>query len=540
MTKRLANPQAPWANAKADRRVLTRDPDWAADAIEKLRAACHPAQLDSADDPALQITVLTPRGAGKSTGAFVRLTKTMAQRQRARCLYIAVTKEHAADIIWEKIKGTYEKAGIEADFAEVKKTCTLLRNGSSLKLVGADDRKEIDKLRGISFDGVVIDEASVHHPQILEWLVERVVGPRLGERDGWIMLIGTPGHVLDGMFYEATRPGSPLHRAYAERESGNFEDVQSWSWSSHHWTLEEGANFVPAMAKLWERALRTKREKGWSDSHPVWMREYLGKWAADDTENVFRYRPYDDNGLELNQWDPEREGALGIAKLPEGIDDWCFVCPIDAGHADPCAVNIFALSPTDPKKMIYHVFGFEQTEFYARRLAQLLLGEGLNTDKPGGLFGAIGWPVGTVIDSDKAFIDELKNVYGIQAIQADRRRDFKFGAIELANGDFVDGRIKVLKGSKLAQQLGQLQWVTNEFGELKENKAQANHSTDCLVYGRKLIAHLFETGQIDGSEKAKRKRRQLDRSEDDPGSPQGEDWSDMLTSGNYEDEAWSG
>jgi hypothetical protein len=536
VTKPSANPQAPWSRAKAARRVLTRDADWAEGWIAKLRSACHPLQLAFVDDPGSRVSALCGRGGGKTTGALVRLLQTMGRRRKAPCLFVAVTREHAREIVWDHLKDIVEKLGVDATFNETKLVCTLARNGSTLKLAGADDRKEIDKLRGKSFAGVVIDEAASHDGKLLENLLVRVIGPRLGDLDGWIALIGTPGHQLSGPFYEATRPGGDLHRPYADRDRPEFAE---WiGWSSHHWTLKDGAPHVPAMQRLWDEALREKKRQGWSDSHPVWLREYLACWAADDTENVFRYRPHLDDGTPWNVWDPPRVGPLRVAQLPAERDDWMWALAFDKGFSDNFAVNAFAFSPSDPSKTILHVFCFEKPKFYARPLAELLLGEDLSTDSPGGLFGHLGWPVGSVGDTDEAFLAELANVYGVRAVQARRNREFKFGAIELVNGDLVDGRIKVLKGSHLEQQLLQLQWVTNEFGDLKENKAQPNHSTDCLVYGRKLIAHLFESGQVGAEDPQSKRRRATPEERSDSGAQPDGDWSDLLASGTYDEEPW--
>lgn len=43
-----------------------------------------------------------------------------------------------------------------------------------------------------------------------------------------------------------------------------------------------------------------------------------------------------------------------------------------------------------------------------------------------------------------------------------------------------------------------LQWTVDQFGQLVERKGTRNHSADTACYGRKLIAHLFETGAVDG------------------------------------------
>lgn len=517
--------------------MLTRDAAWAEPWIKRLLDACHPKQRDAVLDPSPQVTVMAPRGGTKTTTALVRLYRTMGQRKKARCRFIATTREHAEDIIWEKMKETTERAGIEARFTETGKVCTFPANGSICKLIGADDKKEVNKLRGFALDGVVVDEAASHPPHLLEQLIDRGFGPRLAERDGWVMMIGTPGHILQGMFYDATRPGGPIHRPYAERDLAQWRD---WlGWSSHRWTLEEAALYVPAAKKLWAAALRKKQEKGWSDHHPVWMREYLALWAADDTENIFRYRPHLDDGAPWNQWDPERVGPHRVAKWPEERDDWMWALAFDKGFTDNFAVNAFGFSPSDQAKRILHLFCVEKPGVYAKVLAELLLGEDLNTDKPGGLIGQLGWPVGIVGDTDESFLAEMSNVYGVRAVAAKRNREAKFGAIELVNGDLIDGRIKILKGSKLEQQLMQLQWVVNEFGDLKENKSQANHSTDCLVYGRKLIAHLFESGQVSEAAAEEKKARNRRSYNEDPEAAPNDDWSDLLSSGSYgDDPSW--
>lgn len=541
--RRRENPQPTWSQAKQDARVLTRDAEWAAGWIAKARAACHPKQLPFVDDESIWVTALCSRGAGKTTGAIVRLLKTMGSRRKTPCAFIATTRTFAKKIIWSHLKNIIEKLGIDARFNETELTMTMVANGSTLEIVGADDLAEVDKLRGRPFAGVVIDEAASHPPALLEYMIEQAIAPRLGELDGWLALIGTPGRYLAGVFYDATRPGSEWHRPFGTSEEG-------WlGWSSHHWNLKDGAEHVPAMAKLWARALLKKDEKHWSDAHPIWKREYLGLWAADDTDNIFKYRPHLDDGSEWNVWDPEREGPFGLAKLPEGFEDWEHVYSLDQGHADPLALNIWAFSPSDPGKFIYHRYCFEKQALYAKPVAQMLIGEKLDASSPAGLIGITGWPAAFVGDADLTFLAELANVYGIRIKQAIRHRERKFGAIELANGDLVEGRIKILRGSKLEEQVMSLQWQESDTGELRENKAQANHSSDCMVYGRLEIAILFETGVVEDRSAApkegappgrKPQKRPVANNDPDPvqASEVANDWTDLLASGTYDGDPW--
>ena len=58
----------------------------------------------------------------------------------------------------------------------------------------------------------------------------------------------------------------------------------------------DGAAFgVAAMVEFLAVAQINKANEGWSDSSPRWRREYLGEWAADDTSNVYAFRPFLDD-----------------------------------------------------------------------------------------------------------------------------------------------------------------------------------------------------------------------------------------------------
>lgn len=444
-----------------------------------------------------------------------RLVLRMVRNRRAQCVFIATTKEHARELIWEDLKDllSFENLDIDAVFNETRLTVTFTRNGSTLKLTGADDKKEIDKLRGRSFHEVGIDEAASHEQRLLEWLIKRVCGPRMGEYKGSIVLFGSPGHDLRGTFYDATGPGSKLHRPYEKRHEPEY---QNWlSWSSHHWTVADGAPFVEALAKELEEHYIEKASEQWSDDHPVWMREYLGKWAQDDTASMFRYRPQltgeaarernVPEGTAWNQWNPERFGSHLFARLPEDRTDWLYAYGFDMGHSDPFAVVVLAFSPSDPTRTIYHVYSFSKPKMYARPIAQLLLGvddkrpNGCSPhEKPTGLFETTGYPIGMVSDMTHlggSILDELLAVYGVAIGPAEQKA--KFAAVELANGDLLDGRIKILKGSILEDQLSTLQWQPDEFGRLREPKGVANHEVDAFIYARRLIAHMFDSGVVE-------------------------------------------
>lgn len=465
--------------------------DWRAH-DRRILASCHPKQQAFAQDPARRIVARVARGGGKTTGGRARFVRRLMQTREASCLYIATTREQAQLLMWEPLKELLDELKIRAKFNETKLWCSLLRNGSRIRLVGADNKRDIEKQRGIPNHEVGIDEMSSYPKDLLEHLLYRILGPRMGDfANSTLWMVGTPGHLLRGPAYEITRTGSPLHRRFEDRNLPEFANWQKWSF--HSWNLSDGAEYVPAMRRLWAEAQIEKEANGWTDDNPVWVREYLGQWAADDSEQVFRYRPHTETGEEFNQWDPEI-GPGGIAKLPKQFSEWRFVYGIDLGHSDPLAVVIWAYSPEEG--ILRQVYGLERREMHVRSIAQLLIGPDLDTQNLGGLFGVTGWPDALVADTTHLggmFLDELRSVYGIRATPAEQKH--KHDSIELFNGDLIDGRIKVLKDSSLEAQLVELQWDEDQYGKLRENKTQANHSTDAALYARMAAAHQYKDAQ---------------------------------------------
>lgn len=499
-------------------------------------------------DPSLRITLCVGRGGAKTTTMRARAIIRLITLRRQKIGYAAGSKEQARLLNWDKLKEACDAYEIrttvtssvvkepDLHLLEASMTATCNRTGSQYHLRGVEDKRDAEKFRGYPLAEFEVDEAGSFPAQLLEYTVDQCVAPRLGEslalppgwleflagdddmdelpewtehRGGAIVMASTPPAQLHGIFYEATRQGSEMHRPYRDRELPEHAD---WiGYSSHNWTLRDvvdapnAKTLYPALVANWATALLEKQRKGWGDDNPIWLREYLGIWAADNTTHIFRYRPHDADGAPWNQWDPVK-GAAGVAVLPDGYSDWQYGYGMDLGSKDPFACNVFAFSPSDPKRRIWHVFGYERREMYAQEIAKLLVGEDAVSsmmrgsglpDKLGGLYGATGWPAAVVADLaglGGAVIAELANVYGIR-IKAAEKKD-KFGAFEIVNGDLVDGRVMIMKGSILEQQLISLQWRPDEYGNPREDKAQANHSTDSFIYLRTELGRLFDATPV--------------------------------------------
>jgi hypothetical protein len=540
----------PHERAKLRASITSTNDAWADEISARLLRDCHPRQRDFVEDDALLISGRVGRGGGKTTGQRARFLRRMTSVHKARCAYATLSRPLAKKLMWAPLKATIQALGIDATFNETELLCTIKRTGSTLFLCGADTTKEIDKLRGQPFDELCIDEIGSMKPKMVEYMIDEVVGPRIGERNGTLVIISTPGHDRSGPFYETTRPGSPEHRPYEDRDKPEFAGWEGWS--SHWWSLADPeAQKIPALANLWAAALKKFALKGWDIDHPIRRREYEGIWAEDETDTICKYRPHLEDGTPWNEWDPERIkradlreiGAIEIARLPPGPDgkprtDWLYAIALDFGSRDPLACNAFAASPSDPGRFIYHVFTFERTGMTVREIAVLLLGtqvlENLEAAhaKPGGLIGAIGeWPAGLVADIKQLgqmILDELSQVYGIKILPAEQKG--KHGAVELVNGDLVEGRLKILKGSPLAQQMTELQWQADKYGFPQFPKGQADHSFDTALYGRRELAAIFETIDTTAATKPSRAARTSKPAEPQP-TPEPEAPPDPLFTG---------
>lgn len=477
------------------RHILAKASEWAraqdtSDWSEKrrlLRRSCHPKQRDAFDDRAKRISGRCGRGCGKTTVIRAREIDKAIEIPGAQILYFANNREQAERLQWPQLKALLTDLEIDFKPNEVRHRIRLLRNDSEIQLAGCSDKKSIDAWRGLPFHMVDVDECGSLSVEILEYLFYRIIEPRLGDYDGVFGAWGTPGHILAGLFYDVTRPGSPLQRAYADREKEEFSDWDQWSF--HHWSLIDGSPYVPEMERLWAEALRAKKRNGWSDDHPVWRREYLGEWAADESEAIFKYRPHLDDGLEWNLWDPPKN-RKGFAELPKG-KHWRYVIGMDMGHSDPFAIEVFAYCPSEGT--LYHVYEYERPELHPTEIAKVLIGPKLDAKNPDGVIHKeIGWPDAMVADTSHlggSILDELLHVHRIPIAEADRRQ--KHDAIELLNGDLLEGKVKILKGSSLEKQFQHLRWQTNKYGERKEPRGERNDCADAAIYARKAAHHQF-------------------------------------------------
>jgi len=138
--------------------------------------------------------LVTHRRFGKTVFAVNELISGARNctRMQPRFAYLAPFHIQAKDVAWSYLKHYTAKIP-ETIVNETELWVELPPHidhqagdgGARIRLYGADNA---DRLRGLYFDGVVLDEYAQMHPRV--W--SEVVRPALADRQGWALFIGTP------------------------------------------------------------------------------------------------------------------------------------------------------------------------------------------------------------------------------------------------------------------------------------------------------------------------------------------------------------
>ncbi len=440
------------------------------------------------EDPWQRKAALCPRRAGKSWTAMSYAMYTALTKPMSISVIVTLTLKTARAIYWGAIQRYLHHYGIKAGLHHTELRVTLA-NGSTIFLMGAETRAEVEKLRGNSYDLVVIDECKSFSPSILNELIEEAVEPALDDRDGSMLLIGTPGNILAGPFFEATQPTyrdqyeAPVSRSYDNPDSFWNQDMEPL-WSRHQWGRQDN-EFLP---KLWAQALGRKKRNKWDDNHPIWLREYLGQWVADESIYVYDFATLIHTKRESVSWKPQptQENPIG---LPEG-HEWRFILGIDYGYRDETALCVGAYSLTS--EVLYHCWEWKASH----QTVDVLAGKIAEAQSLFGSFDAM------VADSGgKQTSEDMNKLFGTHIINAEKTA--KNDYIELLNSDFHRGYVKIMSGSDLGREMELLQWdLADEkkdqlirTGRLKEHYAFPNHLCDAFLYLWRYSYHRYSAAK---------------------------------------------
>lgn len=447
-----------------------------ADAIAATRTPC---QARAARDTARFKAVRCPRRAGKSFYVLTEAFEACLRKPNSIWVIAGLTRPSIKNIFWGVAKKMATEFELGLHFMEVDLDARFT-NGSVIQFRGAKTRDEIEKLRGGQYDGIIIDECKSFDPAVLNELVDDVITPALADRQGRLIIIGTPGTILAGPFYDATCSPPMVSvsddgvKRYSNVPYGQpYDGIKVWSF--HTWTVKDNT----AQPHLWALALQTKATKGWSDEHPTWRREYLGEWVPEDNARVYKYFPH------IHNW-------LG-GDLPAG-HTWTPVIGLDVGFHDADALVVVNYSRTS-----YDVY----VTYAEKRTRQSIAATAawVETVRETHCGGAPEVMVGDFGGLATKVFAELAETYQLYFEPAEKQE--KLDYIMIVNGEFDAARIKILHdpdarqtdddGNPLtlgAELLGN-RWLERTIKTLKkkEDPATQNDLCDAFLYAWRWCDH---------------------------------------------------
>lgn len=273
----------------------------------RLEEFCFREQLEFIRDPATLKTSVCSRRAGKTVACAADLIDTALAEANVVCLYITLSRKNAKRIIWPellKINSEYMLGGIanETDLS------LKFSNSSIIYCSGAKDKSEIENYRGMAIKKVYIDEVQSFRNYIQD-LVDDVISKALFDHNGTLCLIGTPGLIPKGYFYEC---------------------ANSPSYSQHSWTMFQNPFLEKKSGKKVIELVQQDCERmGVEITHPKIQRECYGRWVVDTESLIFQY----DATKNHFEQTPTLDGK------------WEYVIGVDIGHDDADAIAVIGWHP---------------------------------------------------------------------------------------------------------------------------------------------------------------------------------------------------
>lgn len=403
------------------------------------RGAAHAPQLDLSAvlfkqqlpfglDSSRYATVVTPRRAGKTFAISAKLLATAQQKPGGVALYITLSRINAKRIVWETLQemNRQYKLGAEPSEAEL---CLRFPNGSKIYLSGAADSGEIDKFRGLPLSICIIDEAQ-SFPSYLEQLVDQVIAPALTDFAGAINLVGTPGPVPIGYFYDMST---------------------SDQWAHYGWSVFDNIYLEKKSGRTTRSLLNDElKRRGINEDDPIIQREWFGRWVLDSNSLVFRF------DLERN---------CRTAKSHQH-----HVIGVDLGFDDADAIAVLGWSDDAPEiDLVFEWVGTKQT--ITALMARVR--DAHERYKP----------LAVVADTGglgKKIAEEIQTRTGIPIEAADKAR--KLEHIEMLNDAMRTGRFFAPKGSRVSQDSLLVEWDRSNPEKPKISDRFHSDIMDAVLY----------------------------------------------------------
>ena len=228
-----------------------------------LLRACFPEQRQAILHPARQKGIKTPRRSGKTTAVIYDFFIDALSHPNSDYAYIALTQDSAEHIVWDEID-RINKLHQLGWIPLRSKLRWEHANGCKIYVLGANTKDWMETFRGVGrYRRVVIDECKSYRIDLHSFIKE-VVRATLVDRLGSLWVIGTPGDVPQGFWWDVTRDDD-----HAERDPGYV--VFEWDvFANIHIARQVAVEFAELKSQYGEDVVL----EAW------FRREWMGQWAV--------------------------------------------------------------------------------------------------------------------------------------------------------------------------------------------------------------------------------------------------------------------
>lgn len=353
------------------------------------------------EDPAPFKVAVCSRRAGKTVACAAHMIHTAINTPNSVSLYITLSAANAKKLVWKELKKINDEAKLLGTVNEVELSITF-QNGAVIYVSGAKDKTEIEKFRGLAIKLCYIDECQSFRSYIQD-LIDDIIAPALLDYAGSLCLIGTPGPVPTGFFYECA--------------------VTSDVWSKHHWTYFDNPHIAIKSGKTHQQGLdRELKRRGLTVEDPSIQREFFGKWVLDSDSLLIKYDAKKNNYSQLNPHIP-----------------YTYIMGIDVGFKDADAICVLAWSEQDPVTYLVEELLTEKQGVTELADQITMLDQKYKVSKMIMDMGALGKKIG----------EEIIRRHKLPVEAAEKSR--KMENIELLNDALRSNRFKAKATSKFAQ-----------------------------------------------------------------------------------------
>ena len=438
---------------KAKRDARARE---AGDAAFDAGPLCHDAGRRYVKTRGKRTVLRTPRRVGKTVHEGLRLLDGVFAPPFGNQLYVTDTLKNAKRRVWPTLRKLNQRLNLGGVLNETEAFIRFpsLPNDPHIFMGGAKDQSEIDKIRGYEggFKRVIIDEAQSIRQSIMTELVDDVIEPSLMDYNGELDVVGTPGPIAAGYFYDI--------------DVGDQKD----SWDHFFWRIEDNPFLAEKSGISTEEYLRALRERRkWSEQTPAYVRQYLGQWVTDSDALALHY-----------------SRALNACDWQQGPEPgWRYVLAFDIGFEDADAIAVLGWAPYEKRlRLVKERITRKQgiTELGQQLVAEYKLFKPL---KVVGDLGALGKKIGV----------ELEQRWQIPVEPADKAR--KAEHVGLLDDGLITGAFLAPPDSVFAEDCALIQWdaEAKAKGILRFDEAIHSDIVDAVLYGYRAALHWTERGE---------------------------------------------